>query len=117
MKRWLLILSLITVPLFAYGFSQSMIPMSDLMNSSLKYGAKDEKALLEMQTMFIKNVFTDNMIKTQSVIFDEDDEAFANMKAQNEMMNDLLAYEMAKELAKQDIMNLKPIFKDRGWIR
>jgi len=24
---------------------------------------------------------------------------------------------MAKELAKQDIMNLKPIFKDRGWIR
>ena len=57
------------------------------------------------------------MMKNNSVIFDEEDEEYMSMKAQNDMMNDMFSYEMAKRLAKQDVMNLRPYFESQGWLK
>ncbi|RAP39163.1 hypothetical protein DID80_00735 [Candidatus Marinamargulisbacteria bacterium SCGC AAA071-K20] len=102
-----------------YGYSgvNTGLPISELMNPINRNGIKDEQAIEQMQTMFIKKLFTDQLMKTQSVIFDEDDEEFMSNKAQNDMMNDMMSYQLARQLAKQDIMNLKPLFEQQGWIR
>jgi hypothetical protein len=106
---------------FTYSYSSigmgSNMPISEMMNPIQKYGVSDDKAIEQVQIMFLKNMFTDNIMKTKSVIFDEDDEEYMSMKAQTEMINDVMSYELARKLAKQDIMNMKPYFKTQGWLR
>ena len=116
--KFVVILLMVFGPaIYGYGGLGVGLPIGDFMRPIQRHGIQDEQAMEYMETMFLKKMFTDHMMKNHSVIFDEEDEEYMSMKAQNDMMNDMFSYEMAKRLAKQDVMNLRPYFESQGWLK
>tara|TARA_Y100001934_G_scaffold119417_1_gene146087 strand:- start:67 stop:399 length:333 start_codon:yes stop_codon:yes gene_type:complete len=78
-----------------------------------------EEAIQMMQAFYIKKVLTEPIF-TKLDIFHDDDIDFIDA-SQNEMINDLIAEQMAQKLAEQDLLNFKkrflPNYEDKKIMR
>ena len=92
-----------------YGFSPDMIP--DPFFSP--YQKQDEKQVVEqMQAMLLEQIFTRPMLQTQELfVVDDDDPGMMSLQQEQAWIQEILAREMAKSLAKQDILKLNKIIE------
>ena len=72
-----------------------------------RYDVGNQDQILEnLQAVFIQELFVNELFKTTELIEFEDDDDFYDITASNELMNSVFAREIAKMLAKQDLLNL-----------
>ena len=76
--------------------------------SDPRHGVGNEGVQMEdVQALFIQELFVKHMLdSTELIEFDDDDEDFYNVSESNQMMNSILAREISKMLAKQDMLGL-----------
>ena len=94
--------------LWAYSGVSSIEPRL-LMGQSGKQYPRSERAIDNFQESFIYNVLTKQLFKTSS-LFEEDKEdeemLFSNQQSE-QFINELLAREIAKDLARKDVLKLR----------
>ncbi|RAP28747.1 hypothetical protein DID76_04455 [Candidatus Marinamargulisbacteria bacterium SCGC AG-414-C22] len=80
----------------------AMMPYLQDMNN------KNETKLEKIQTMFIKELFVDEIFKVDTNITGDDDDGILSSQSM-QFYNSMLNYEIAKSLAKQDILGLNDL--------
>jgi len=95
------------------------VPVLDYSNIdklTIDEAKKDEQVLEEMSARFIETMLTKPMFESDLSFFeDEDEESFVSTKQEQEFFNQMLSRELAKELARQDILGLKRMYLGEGY--
>ncbi|RAP33535.1 hypothetical protein DID75_01860 [Candidatus Marinamargulisbacteria bacterium SCGC AG-410-N11] len=87
----------------------------DIFTQSRRFNT-DEKKIQEVQAHFIKNIFTDPLIKSMHVFDSDEDkeEGGSVFSSNNEYFDSILALEIAKDLAKRDILGLEKLIRKQS---
>lgn len=98
------------------GMDPSMFLDSEF-DSPKKQLSKDKK-IEKFQTFFIQETFTRPMFEMQDTMLgdddDNDEDEYVSSKQDNEMMNTILSYVLAQDLAKRDAFRLKKTLLSRS---
>ena len=84
------------------------------MSGQKKLSKKDPKRIIEeTQIMFIKNFFLNPFFNSSSEIRgdEEEDSNMVLSKQQNEVYNEMLSTEVARQLARQDILKMRKMLQ------
>lgn len=102
-----------------WGFVPS-VPILDYgSQDALSFGEtnKDEQVLEEMSARYIEMMLTKPLFESDLEFFEDEDEdsaMFGGGSQEKQMYQDMLSKELAKQLAKQDILGLKKMYLNRG---
>jgi hypothetical protein len=98
-------------PIQAFGNMAMGGVMNDpafMFDSTTRRSNNPEKIVEEFQVQFIEQSFTRPLMDSNATFFeDEEEEGFLSSSQDNEMLNSLMAYMLAKELARRDAFGLK----------
>ena len=79
-----------------------------LFDSTSRRSNNPEKIVDEFQVQFIEQSFTRPLMESNATFFSEEDEdSFLGSSQDDEMLNSLMAYMLAKELSRRDAFGLK----------
>ena len=97
--------------LYAFGGAFPAGMMNDpafLFDSTSRRSNNPEQIVNEFQVQFIEQSFTKPLMESNATFFNEDEEdSFLGSSQDDEMLNSLMAYMLAKELARRDAFGLK----------
>ena len=97
-----------SVPALDYG------SMDDL---SFENDHKDEQVVEEMAARYIEMMLTKPLFQSDLDFFEDEDEdsgMFGGNSQEKQFFEDMLSKELAKQLAKQDILGLKKMYLNKG---
>lgn len=100
--------STISVQAFDGISSGMMADPTFLFDSTTRRSNSPEKVVEEFQVQFIEQSFTRPLMQSNATFFsDEDEDSFLGSSQDDEMLNSLMSYMLAKELARRDAFGLK----------
>lgn len=116
MKFGISILVLFSSFIFSFVPSVPVLDYSSINSLNLKDHMSDEKVLEEMQTQYIEMMLTKPLFQSDLEFFKSEDEedSMLGSTQEQQFFQEMLSREMAKELARRDLLGLKKMYLKEG---